>query len=124
MSDEMTQAVRRQYAQAAASSKVNRTGWTDQQWVDDARDLMGHIDGAITSLCNGHVMALLRMAARAEDAERRLADVLRDAAATLEGCAEGCDPLPFADTLRGVAQAYRDAAAAHPGTDTSDGSET
>lgn len=57
---ELAQAFRRQMDQADLSGQVDRTGWTDQQWVDDARERMNHPDGAITSLKNGHVMAMLR----------------------------------------------------------------
>ena len=62
--DQMGAAIRRQVAHAQVSSSVNRSGWTRQQWVDDARALMGHVDGAITSLVNGHVVALLDEVAR------------------------------------------------------------
>lgn len=57
---EMAQAIRRQLDQRDLSMQVDRTGWTDQQWIDDARTLMNHPDGAITALKNGHVTAMLR----------------------------------------------------------------
>lgn len=59
LNEEMRNAASRQYRQRTESERVNRTGWTTQQWVDDTRSLMDHIDGAVTSLVNGHVMALL-----------------------------------------------------------------
>ena len=46
------------------SMKIDRTGWTDDQWADDAERLMNEPDGAITSLVNGHVSALLRLTGR------------------------------------------------------------
>jgi hypothetical protein len=64
---QMAQAIRRQLDQADASSQVDRTEWTTRQWVDDAETLMNHPDGAITSLKNGHVMALLREITRLQD---------------------------------------------------------
>jgi hypothetical protein len=36
-----------------------RDGWTRQQWVADAQEIMNDIDGSATSLLNGHVMAML-----------------------------------------------------------------
>lgn len=41
------------------SKPMNRKGWTNQQWIDDARRLMNEIDGAVTSLLNGHVITML-----------------------------------------------------------------
>lgn len=58
-SAQMRDALQRQLEQRVESQHVDRTGWTRQQWIDDARALMNHPDGAITSLVNGHVMALL-----------------------------------------------------------------
>ena len=63
MNDQMRDAVTRQIEQQFKAQRVCRTGWTRQQWVDDARTLMDHIDGAVTSLVNGHVLALLDEAA-------------------------------------------------------------
>lgn len=40
--------------------KVNRRGWTDEQWIADARALMDHIDGSAACLLNGHIYALFR----------------------------------------------------------------
>lgn len=36
-----------------------REGWTRQQWVADAAEIMDDIDGSTSSLLNGHVMAML-----------------------------------------------------------------
>lgn len=57
--DPLTEALRRQFDRADASMRVDRKGWTDKQWITDADRLMNEVDGAITSLVNGHVMALL-----------------------------------------------------------------
>lgn len=57
---QMRDAIARQMEQSQRSKMVDRTGWTDEQWIDDARALMNHPDGAITSLVNGHVLAMLR----------------------------------------------------------------
>lgn len=59
MADQMGEAVRRQMAARHRSFGVDRTGWTRRQWIEDAEKLMNEVDGAITSLVNGHVMALL-----------------------------------------------------------------
>lgn len=48
-----------QYIQACISHLIDRRGWTEQEWIEDAIKLMNHPDGAITSLVNGHVMALI-----------------------------------------------------------------
>ncbi|MGH1563080.1 hypothetical protein [Mumia sp. DW29H23] len=60
--NEMAEAIRRQMDQAHESMMVDRNGWTDQQWVEDAKHLMDHVDGAVTSLLNGHAHALIRLA--------------------------------------------------------------
>lgn len=60
----MAQALSRQMAERAASLAVDRRDWTHEQWVEDAERLMDAADGAVTSLVNGHVMALLTEATR------------------------------------------------------------
>jgi hypothetical protein len=67
-----SEAMRRQAAQREKSLAVDRTGWTRQQWIDDARALMEDIDGASTSLVNGHVMALLEEAQELGEMKARL----------------------------------------------------
>ena len=57
--DQMAEVVQRQMQRAQASHSINRQGWTQQQWIEDADRLMNEKDGAITSLVNGHVMHLL-----------------------------------------------------------------
>jgi len=59
MPDEMAEAVQNQARHILDSHAVNRTGWTRQQWVDDARRLMGDLDGSVLDLVNGHVMHLI-----------------------------------------------------------------
>ena len=68
MSDQMAEAVRRQMHRSRESMKVDRRGWTDAQWVMDAQRLMDEPDGAITSLVNGHVDAMLRIIRQVEPA--------------------------------------------------------
>ena len=57
--DQMVDAMRRQFSRSRESMMVDRRGWTDAQWCEDAHRLMNEEDGAITSLVNGHVNALL-----------------------------------------------------------------
>ena len=59
--DQMAEAARRQMRRSRESMMVDRRGWTDAQWVMDAQYLMDEPDGAITSLVNGHVDAMLRI---------------------------------------------------------------
>ncbi len=73
---QMADAMRRQRAQAVKSSRVDRKGWTDTQWIKDAHDLMHEPDGAVTSLVNGHINAMLRVIAMQEDAIFRIIDAL------------------------------------------------
>ncbi len=80
MNDQMADAMRRQLEQARKSSRVDRKGWTDSQWVKDAHDLMHDPDGAVTSLSNGHVNAMLRVIATQEDAILRIIQALSDGA--------------------------------------------
>ena len=68
---EMSDAIRRQRNRARAAMMVDRRGWSDENWAQDAYRLMNEPDGAITSLVNGHVMALLRIwRACRQEAER------------------------------------------------------
>lgn len=57
--DDMAEAVMRQMDRRGESMRVDRRGWTPAQWIEDARRLMDEADGAVTSLVNGHVLALL-----------------------------------------------------------------
>ncbi len=59
MSDQWGEVLARQRDHVNASHRVDRRGWTDQQWIDDARRLMDDIDGSVLDLVNGHVMKLL-----------------------------------------------------------------
>ncbi len=59
--DQAAAATRRQMQRSQESMRVDRRGWTDAQWVMDAQRLMDEPDGAITSLVNGHVDAMLRL---------------------------------------------------------------
>lgn len=67
MADEMPEALHRMASHRAESMMVDRAGWTDEQWCDDAERLMGDLDGSVTSLVNGHVSALLRERKRLAD---------------------------------------------------------
>ena len=76
--DQMADAMRRQREQARKSMEVDRAGWTDTQWVLDARELMNDVDGAVTSLSNGHVNAMLRVIASQEAGILRIIRALHD----------------------------------------------
>lgn len=56
---QMAEAAQRQMERRRASYSIDRKGWTRQQWIEDADRLMNEVDGAITSLVNGHIMHLL-----------------------------------------------------------------
>lgn len=45
--------------EAIGRERVNRNGWTKEQWAADAERIMQHPDGAVSALLNGHVNALL-----------------------------------------------------------------
>lgn len=60
LDDQMGLAVRAMAHHAGESWRTDRTGWTDQQWIEDAERLMDDIDGSVSSLVNGHVIALLQ----------------------------------------------------------------
>jgi hypothetical protein len=68
LADATVDAFRAQREHVDQSLAIDRTGWTRQQWIDDARCLMGDLDGSVSSLLNGHVMALLGALA---DCEKR-----------------------------------------------------
>lgn len=54
------QVYRDQFDHADASHRIDRSGWTPAQWVEDARTQMNHIDGSVLDLVNGHPMAMLK----------------------------------------------------------------
>jgi hypothetical protein len=60
LDDQMALAVRAMAHHAGESWRTDRTDWTDGQWIEDAERLMDDIDGSVSSLVNGHVIALLR----------------------------------------------------------------
>ncbi len=66
---QMSTALHRMAQHRGESMRIDRRGWTDEQWVEDARRLMDDLDGSISSLVNGHVLALLRCADRIERGE-------------------------------------------------------
>jgi hypothetical protein len=72
--NELAEAIGRQRKRSEASMSLDRTGWTDAQWVADAERLMYEPDGAITSLLNGHVTALLRTVDHYRTSFRNLRD--------------------------------------------------
>jgi hypothetical protein len=72
--DDMGAAYRRMADLADQTQQTNRQGWTDDQWVQDARQIMDHPDGSTFSLLNGHILALLREAARLKKAEQDARD--------------------------------------------------
>jgi hypothetical protein len=59
LGQQMAAAVRRQFDHAAASHKIDRRGWTREQWVADARRLLEELDGSVLDLLNGHVAYML-----------------------------------------------------------------
>lgn len=89
LDDQMALAIRAMAHHAGEASRVDRRGWTDAQWIEDANRLMNDLDGSVSSLVNGHVMALLQghddlraqLAAtqiRLHDAEQTIAAVTRE----------------------------------------------
>lgn len=71
---QMSEALRNMAAHRAASHALDRRGWTNKQWADDAKQLMSDLDGSVSSLLNGHVTGLIAerdaAVARAEAAEQ------------------------------------------------------
>lgn len=59
LDDQMALAVRAMAHHSGESSRVDRSGWTQAEWIEDAERLMSDLDGSIMSLVNGHVIALL-----------------------------------------------------------------
>lgn len=45
----------------------DRKGWTRQEWVDDAREVMEHQHGSVEALLDGHVRALFSFAEEVEE---------------------------------------------------------
>lgn len=58
--DGLAEAIEASVRMAETAARVNRTGWTDEAWIDDAKEIMGHIDGSVASLLNGHISAMFR----------------------------------------------------------------
>jgi hypothetical protein len=59
LDQQLREATYRQMAHVNKSMRVDRRGWTQQQWIDDARSLFNDPHGSVLSLVNGHVVALL-----------------------------------------------------------------
>lgn len=66
---EMSEAIRSQLAHVAQSQRIDRSGWTHEQWVTDARRLMGDLDGSVLDLVNGHITALFHEIDRLREAK-------------------------------------------------------
>jgi hypothetical protein len=60
LDEQMAKAIEKQIKHIQQSMKTDRTGWTLQQWTDDAHKQFNDLDGTVGSLVNGHVTALLR----------------------------------------------------------------
>src|SRR3990172_11524394 len=56
---EMGEAVRRPIEHVEGSHGVDRGGWTEQQWIDDAMSIFDDPAGSDRDLLNGHVIAML-----------------------------------------------------------------
>lgn len=56
---QMREALENMLAHRMKAQGVDRTGWTQEQWIADAQGLMDDLHGSVQSLVNGHVMALL-----------------------------------------------------------------
>lgn len=56
---QMAAARQRQQQRVTDSHRMDRRGWTRQQWINDARRLFHEQDGSVLSLLNGHVSAML-----------------------------------------------------------------
>lgn len=78
----MAEAVQNMLEHRARSVAVDRSGWTDEEWIADARRLMDDLHGSVQSLVNGHVLALLRAESRLTLAREHLPELLRGYAAT------------------------------------------
>jgi hypothetical protein len=59
LADATVDAFRAQRAHVDRSLAIDRTDWTRQQWIGDARKQMSDLDGSVMDLLNGHVTALL-----------------------------------------------------------------
>lgn len=57
---------------AETSARVNRINWTDEAWIDEAKEIMGRLDGSVAALLNGHVTALFRTVERLTERVKEL----------------------------------------------------
>lgn len=64
--DQMSEAVKNQFTHVASSLKVDRRGWTEDQWIEDAKRLMNDLEGSVLSLVNGHVSHMIERLNRLE----------------------------------------------------------
>jgi hypothetical protein len=78
--DQMSLAMKAMASHVARSERVDRTGWTDDQWIADAQRLMDDLDGSVLSLVNGHVLALLARVAQSSTPAPSGGGALTDAA--------------------------------------------
>lgn len=56
--EQMTEAMTAMWRLTDGIRLKPRDGWTRQQWVAEAEEIMADIDGSASSLLNGHVMAM------------------------------------------------------------------
>lgn len=59
LDDQVVTAARSQMDHVRASRRVDRRGWTRQQWIDDARIRFNDLNGSVLDLLNGHIAAML-----------------------------------------------------------------
>jgi len=58
LDDQMTRAIGNMKRLGGEVVLVDRTGWTREQWVAEAEEIMDDIDGSVLALLNGHIMAV------------------------------------------------------------------
>jgi hypothetical protein len=60
LDDQMVEAVGNMGRLHNEVMQVDRKGWTRRQWVDEAEEIMGDIDGSVLTLLNGHILAIFK----------------------------------------------------------------
>ena len=99
---EMSEALDRMADHRSAAMTVNRSGWTREQYLADAERLMNDLDGSVSSLVNGHAMALIGAVRELRERVAELEDGIRSKCDQWDAEAPDAFAYVVTDSFRGL----------------------
>lgn len=105
-------AAQMRHVAASHARMVERGGWSRQQWIADAEQLMHDVDGSVLSLVNGHVTALIDEVRALQRGMLRIMDITTGAAPNLRQVDGAPDSIPDSGRLARIALLAQDGARA------------